>query len=143
MNVTTQIGALQEYALNQIAAGINAARPLDAEGSPIGEAVAPEGYLQARIADLLTDYCREHCRISGTSAVLRLTTAEIGRIRGAMAANEQVKAAATPLLQGQRVELAGPLWQQGVRMLATAGLLDSPARVEALLAPPQEGEALA
>ncbi len=143
MNITTQIGTLQEYALNQIVAGINATRPLDADGSPVGEAITPEGYLQARIADLLTDYCREHCRISGTSAVLRLTTAEIGRIRGAMAANEQVKAAATPLLQGQRVELASPLWQDGVRMLAAAGLLDSPDRVEALLAPPQEGEALA
>ena len=143
MNITTQIGTLQEYALTQIAAGTNATRQLGAEGNPIGEAITPEGYLQARIADLLQDYCREHCRISGTSAVLRLTTAEIGRIRGAMAANEQVKAAATPLLQGQRVELAGSLWQDGVRMLAAAGLLDSPDRVEALLAPPQDGEALA
>ena len=143
MNTTTQITALQLHALNQIVAGINAARQLDPEGIPIGEAVTPEGYLQARIAELLQDYCREHCRISGTSAVLRLTTAEIGRIRGAMAANEQVKAAATPLLQGQRVELAGALWQDGVRMLAAAGLLDSPTRVDELLAPPQEGEALA
>lgn len=143
MNITTQIGTLQEYALNQIVAAINNAGQLDAEGSPVGEVLTAEGYLQVRISNLLQDYCREHCRISGTSAVLRLTTAEIGRIRGAMAANEQVKAAATPLLQGQRVELAGPLWQGGVRMLAAAGLLDSPDRVEALLAPPQDGEALA
>lgn len=143
MNITTTIGTLQEYALNQIVAGINAARQLDADGNPIGEAITPEGYLQARIADLLTDYCREHCRISGTSAMFRLSDTEIPRIRAAMAANEQVRKAAAPLLEGQRVELAGPLWQQGVRMLAAAGLLDSADRVEALLAPPQDGEALA
>lgn len=143
MNITTQITALPLHALNQIVAGINSARPLDAEGNAVGEAITPEGYLQDRIADLLTDYCREHCRISGTSAVLRLSDTELPRIRAAMAANEQVKAAATPLLQGQRVELAGSLWQDGVRMLAAAGLLDSPDRVEALLAPPQDGEALA
>lgn len=143
MNITTTITALPLHALNQIAAGINAARPLDAEGNPIGEAVTPEGYLQDRIADLLADYCREHCRISGTAAMFRLSDTEIPRIRAAMAANDDVRKAAAPLLEGQRVELAGPLWQQGVRMLATAGLLDSPARVEALLAPPQEGEALA
>jgi hypothetical protein len=134
--ITINVSGLQLHALEQHAARQNAQHP---DEPPITAAE----YLQARVADTLLDYCRVDCRISGAAAIMRLTDTEIPRIRAAIAVSPEVRAAAEPLLQGQRVELAGPLWQNGIALLAAAGLLDTPTadRVAALLAPPEPHEA--
>lgn len=143
MQVTIEVGELQAYALQKVCDEANAARPLDADGVPVGPELTPETYLQARNADLLLDYCRQHARISGASFIDRFTANEWARLKAARASNPAIAAAAAPLLAGQRVELAGPLAQEGVALLASLpGLLDTPVedRVAALLAPPQPHE---
>lgn len=136
---------LLAYSLQKMADETNAARPLDGEGQPIGPAITAQGYLQSRVTEMLQDYARRHARISGAAFIDRFTAPEWARLKAARAANPALAEAAAPLLQGQRVELAGPLAQQGVAMLAAIpGMLDAPAqeRAAALLAPPQPGEAV-
>lgn len=143
---TVTAAPLLAYSLGKMADEANAARPLDDDGQPIGPALTAQDYLQARVNDIAQDYARRWCRISGVSAVRRFTAGEWARINALVASNPQFAAMAQPLLEGQRCEIAGPLWQQGVQHLATIpGLLDTPTadRVAALLAPPGPTEPLA
>lgn len=136
---------LLAYSLQKMADEANAARPLDGAGQPIGPTLTAQDYLQARATEVLLDYARRWCRISGVSAVRRFTPGEWARINALVASNAQFAAMAEPLLVGQRCEIAGPLWQQGIQALAAIpGLLDSPAadRVAALLAAPGPHEPL-
>lgn len=139
MQVTITIGALQAYALAQLAAEVNAARPKDESGDPVGLEITAEQYLEGRIGEMLLDYCRRFCRISGAAFIDRLTVQEWATLKAARAANPTVAEACKPLFEGQRVELAGPLAQQGVALMVSAGLL-TPARAAELLAPPQPSE---
>lgn len=140
MQVIIEVGSLQQYALEQCAASANALRPIGDDGQPVGSALTAESYLQARVSDMLSDYCRQHCRISGAAFIDRFTAAEWAALKDARTANQQLAAAAAPLLQGQRVELAGPLAQSGVALLVSLGLLTQ-LRAAEVLAPPSPAEA--
>ena len=107
-----------------------------------GTNLTPQQWWQQDCDGRAQDLGGRFARISIADAMARLTPAEFGRIKAARAASPQVDAAVRPIFESRSVLLGGPLWVGGINALAGAGLLDSPApaRVAALLLPPQPGE---
>jgi len=65
MNLSLTTTAEQDAALEKIVAQINAARHLDDKGQPIGDEQTAQGYLEARINDVLGSYVAQ---VVGTEA---------------------------------------------------------------------------
>lgn len=131
----TTSNAVVDYCLQKAADEYNAAT---------GQSLTAAQYWQMDNDGRAQEVVARFARISIADAMARLTPAEFARINAARAASPAVAEATRPIFTSRSVILGGPLWVGGVTALAGAGLLDTPtpARVAALLAPPQPGEVL-
>lgn len=60
MDLTISTTPDQDAGLQYVVDAVNAQRPLDTEGNPIGAEVTPEEYALARFQDVLDSYVRQN-----------------------------------------------------------------------------------